>query len=187
MLRKSVPFLELAARWYVFFTLTAYGLGKLLGGQFYREGHLPPGLARKTIAEVSSFELAWTFMGHSTVYIAFVGLSQVVGAFLLLLERTKLFGIAILIPVLLNIIVFDLVFDVPVGALASASFYFALLLFVLFANREKLQRIIREMWHRLPPLENVTWTERLKFVGIVVLLIVVLRSIDQFMINHIGQ
>lgn len=102
----------------------------------------------------------------------------------MLFRQTKLFGIAILIPVLLNIVVFDVVFDVPVGALASASLYLSLLFFVLYANWYKVQRVLREMWYALPS-EKTLWRERLVFAGIVTLLIVVLRSIDQFMMNYI--
>lgn len=186
MFRKPILYLELAARWYVFLMLTIYGIGKLAGGQFYRKGFLPPRLAHTALADVSGFELAWTFMGYSSTYVAFVGLSQIVGAVLLLFRQTKLFGIAILIPVLLNIVVFDVVFDVPVGALASASLYLSLLFFVLYANGYKVQRVLREMWYALPS-EKTLWRERLVFAGIVTLLIVVLRSIDQFMMNYIGQ
>lgn len=186
MLRKPIVYLELAARWYVFLMLTIYGIGKLAGGQFYRKGFLPPHLARKALADVSGFELAWTFMGHSPKYVAFVGLSQIVGAVLLLHSRTKLFGVAILVPILLNIIVFDVVFDVPAGALVSGSLYLSLLFFVLYANWHKVHRILREMWYLLPN-EKAPQPEGLMLAGIIILLIVLLRGIEQAMMNHIGK
>ena len=102
--------IELAARWYVFWFLNVYGLGKILGGQFYRRGRLPEDVAKTFLGDANAFELAWTFMGYSFAYILFIGLAEVVGAWLLLWERTKRFGVAILLPVMVNIVVFDIIF-----------------------------------------------------------------------------
>lgn len=90
--------IELAARWYLFIFLNIYGLGKIAGGQFYRQGHLPPDVANTLLSEVAAFDLAWTFMGYSFAYILFIGLAEVFGAWLLLWERTKLLGVAVLFP-----------------------------------------------------------------------------------------
>src|SRR5262245_16943147 len=92
--------IELAARWYVFWFLNVYGLGKIAGGQFYRRGRLPEEVAKTLLGEANAFDLAWTFMGYSFAYILFIGLAEVVGAWLLLWERTKLLGVAVLLPVM---------------------------------------------------------------------------------------
>lgn len=42
------------------------------------------------IGLVPDFELAWTFMGRSFGYILFIGLAEIIGAFLLLFNKTKL-------------------------------------------------------------------------------------------------
>jgi hypothetical protein len=36
--------LEITCRLYVFFFLTAYGIGKVIGGQFYTAARMPDGL-----------------------------------------------------------------------------------------------------------------------------------------------
>ena len=117
--RKSsfVTVIELAARWYVFVFLNNYGLGKTAGGQFYRRGHLPADVANTALGQAGAFELAWTFMGYSFAYIVFIGLAEVAGAWLLLWEKTKLFGVAVLLPVMINILVFDIIFLDEYGAL----------------------------------------------------------------------
>ena len=102
MTSKILYYAELAARWYVFLLLTIYGSGKLLGGQFYRRGNLPEEIATLPLSEVAGFDLAWAFMGYSYAYILFIGISQLIGAILLLFERTKLVGTMILIPILVN-------------------------------------------------------------------------------------
>lgn len=129
--------LETAARWYVFAMMMVYGLGKILGWQFYHRGHLPAEVAGKQVADLSAFELAWTFFGYSYTYIIFIGLWQVMGATMLLWERSKLLGVAILIPILANIILVDAVYGVK-GAIMSAIFYFILLIFITLYNWPKV-------------------------------------------------
>jgi hypothetical protein len=91
------------------------------------------------LGEAEAFPLAWTFMGYSGAYIAFVGISQVIGALLLLHERTKLLGIAILVPILVNIVVFDLIFlNDGDAALANAVIYLLMLCAILYFNRGKI-------------------------------------------------
>jgi len=72
-LKKSKPHLELAARIYVWAMLYTYGSGKIVGGQFYRVGEIPELIAQTPLAEVGSYDLMWTFFGHSFPYIVFIG------------------------------------------------------------------------------------------------------------------
>lgn len=137
--------IELAARIHVAVFVSIYGLGKIVGGQFYRRGELPDAVALQTMADAPAFDLAWTFMGYSQAYIMFIGLSQIIGAFLLLFNRTKFIGIMMLMPILLNIIVFDIIFLPDYGALSSAILYFLLLLSVLFLNKEKIRTIFKKL------------------------------------------
>jgi hypothetical protein len=130
--------LDRVCRYYVCFFLLTYGMGKMLGGQFYRHGKLPDDVAALTLGEAGAFPLAWTFMGYSGAYIAFVGISQVIGALLLLHERTKLLGVAILIPILVNIVVFDIIFLNEAAALGNAVIYLMMLLAILYFNRTKV-------------------------------------------------
>ena len=126
--------IELAARWYVFIFLNIYGIGKIAGGQFYRRGHLPPEVAQLPLASVGPFELAWTFMGYSFAYILFIGLAEITGAWMPLWGRTKLLGVSLLLPVMVNIIVFDVIFLDTYGALASATINTVLLFVIVACN-----------------------------------------------------
>ena len=136
---------ERIARLYVCLMLNVYGWGKLLGGQFFRKGQLPDAVAHKTIEELSGFETAWTFFGYSPGYIWFIGLAQIAGALMLLHNRTKLFGVFLLLPILTNIIVVDLFYQVPRGAMMSAVYYLALLGWVLYFNRLQIVAALRQL------------------------------------------
>jgi hypothetical protein len=144
-MKNYKKYLELAARCHVFLMLNIYGLGKIAGGQFYKQGELPAEIAKQTLGEVNGFDLAWTFMGYSYAYILFIGLSQVIGAWLLLFDKTKLLGVIILTPILVNIIVFDAIFFETYGALASAMIYFSLLLLILFLNKKEIIAALKEL------------------------------------------
>ena len=177
---------DLAARWYVFIFLNLYGVGKIIGGQFYRRDHLPPDVAKTLLGEAGPFELAWTFMGYSFAYILFIGLAEVVGAWLLLWERTKLVGVAVLLPIMVNILVFDLIFLDKYGALASATIYTLLLLVILACNRERVKQCFRALLS-MGQGERVTLKERAKMALAAVVLMGVLFACDQGLVNLFGH
>jgi hypothetical protein len=173
---------ELAARWYVFVFLNVYGLGKIAGGQFYRRGHLPEDVAQTLLRDVDRFDLAWTFMGYSFAYILFVGLAEVIGAWLLLWDRTKLLGVAILLPVMVNIVVFDVIFLDKYGALASATIYTLLLLVILACNRERVGESIRALMAGGPKRTP----QRARLVVVALLIMGILFAFDQALVHLFG-
>lgn len=184
--RISWIVLEKAARWYVFLMLNIYGWGKMMGGQFYRKGHLPDEVAGQTLGEANAFDLAWTFMGYSFNYILFIGILQVTGAWLLLWERSKMIGALILLPILANIVVFDLLFMDKHGATASALLYFSLVLIILFINRRKLFDalvILTALDKTTGPGSRNAWLQ----VLFALLILSGLFGLDQFFVNLFGH
>lgn len=119
---------ELVLRQCVFAILKIYALSKIFGGQFYIKGKLPAEIASTALGEASSFSLAWTFMGHSYLYILFTGFTQLLGAWLFLWNKTKLIGVFLLIPILVNTRLFDVFFLDVYPALANANIVLFLLL-----------------------------------------------------------
>ncbi|MEO1261544.1 MAG: hypothetical protein AAFZ15_22255 [Bacteroidota bacterium] len=176
---------ELAARIYAFALLATYGSGKILGGQFYRAGKIPEEIARTPLGEVGSFDLAWTFFGHSEWYIYFIGGSQLVGAFLLLFEKTKLIGAAILIPILLNIIVVDYCFRISWGAMTSAIFYFLALCFVLYCNRIQITIAFKAITDF--KMTATPFRQRLIKIIVAVGIVAVIFTLEQLMLNFLGR
>ena len=138
---------EVALRQCVFIILNIYAISKIFGGQFYMKGKLPAEVADTTLGEASSFSLAWTFMGHSYYYILFVGITQLIGVWLLLWNKTKLLGVLILIPIMVNIIVFDIIFLDVYPALANAILVFIMLILIMFFNKEKIISVFQMLTH----------------------------------------
>jgi hypothetical protein len=178
--------IELAARWYVFWFLNVHGLGKILGGQFYRRGCLPEDVAKTLLGDANAFDLAWTFMGYSFAYILFIGLAEIVGAWLLLWERTKLFGVAILLPVMVNIVVFDIIFLDTHGATASATIYTLLLFVILFCNRESVVQALRAFVPQAQPT-HMPLKQKAKRAMLAVVLMGLLFAFDQMLVNLFGH
>lgn len=177
--------LEITCRLYVFFFLSAYGIGKLIGGQFYSSERIPDEIAQMPIALVPDFELAWVFMGRSYGYMLFIGLAEIIGALLLLFNKTKLIGTLILIPIMVNVIVFDIFFLDEYGALAAATLYLLMLLTILFINKEKMKQILMELIS--PEVQDKTSFKEKVLKYLIVLAIIILIFIgDQFMVNLIG-
>ncbi len=183
--RTATFYFELAARWYVFLLLNIYGWGKIFGGQFYRNGHLPAPLSAKTLQQLSGFELAWTFFGYSYSYVLIIGITQIAGAALLLWDKTKLIGIAVLLPVLVNIIVVDACFGIPRGALLSASIYLSLLIAVLFINRGKVKAALAILLASTKEISSL----KMRFVSMLVVLIMlaVFFLLEQLILNFAGR
>lgn len=178
--------LELASRWYVFVFLNVYGLGKIVGGQFYRRGRLPEEVANTMLGDAVAFDLAWTFMGYSWAYILFIGLAEVVGAWLLLWEKTKLLGVAILLPIMFNILVFDVIFLDKHGALASASIYTLLLLLILYLNKDSVVQAFRALTSGAAS-EGAPWGPRIKRGLAALFLMGLLFAFDQLLVNLFGH
>jgi len=97
-------------------TFTAYGVLKLLGGQFLYHGFV----IDSTTTDGPT--LVWAFYGYSPVYGRLIGLAEVIPGLLLLWARTRLVGALMILPVATNITVMDFCLHFP------AVKYFALLL-----------------------------------------------------------
>jgi len=177
--------LELCCRLYVFIFLNVYGWAKLFGGQFYTPDNMPNTVLQSTIAEVSNFDLAWSFMGRSFGYLLFIGLSEIIGAWLLLFNRTKLLGACILLVVLVNVIVFDIFFLDAYGALASAILYSLLLLTILWLNRSIIQKVFKTITAKTNILHEGTSKPLLLVLSL--LLMILLFGLDQFVVNLLGH
>jgi hypothetical protein len=177
---------ERASRYYVFIFLNVYGLGKIAGGQFYRKGSLPEAVAETTLAQASAFDITWTFMGYSYTYILFIGITQLLGAWMLLFERSKLIGTLILLPVMVNVVVFDSIFLDKKGALVNASIYLFMLLYILWFNKEKVISAVQSLTAKLevPKRSTKEVILRLAVVGGLMTLIFV---VDQFFVRMLGN
>lgn len=130
-------------RYVLAFTMLSYGLAKLVseGGQFR-----PPGVDQleKTWGDSSPMNVLWTFMGFSWYYTFFGGLGEVIGGALLVWRRTMVLGALVTFGVMLNVVMLNFCYDVPVK-LYSFHLCFAAV-FVLLPDAGRLANLL--VWNR---------------------------------------
>lgn len=176
---------EMVCRLYVFFFLSFYGLGKIMGAQFYTPDLIPSEIETMPIGLIPNFDLAWVFMGRSFGYMLFIGIAEVMGALMLLFNKTKLIGTLFLIPIMVNVIVFDIFFLDKYGALASAIIYLIMLLSILFLNKTKILKVIKTLIH-FDTSTKTTFKEKIVKFSYVLLIIAVVFVFNQLLVNWFG-
>lgn len=99
------------ARYFVVYTMLNYGFSKVFPGQFPTLGYYS---LEKTFGNKSPMGVLWTFMETSRAYTFFGGFMEVTGGLLLLFRRTKTLGALISMAVMMNVVILNFAYDVPV-------------------------------------------------------------------------
>lgn len=102
-----------------------YGAFKFLEGQFS-----PPGFItlEQTFGESTPMGLLWTFMGASVGYSYFIGLCELLACYLLLFRKTTPLGALVSIGVMLNIVLLNFCYDVPVKLFSSELLFISIII-----------------------------------------------------------
>lgn len=136
--KDRLEIFENAISWVVVMAMFVYGIAKLF--QFGDAAQIT-----KTVAELKGMELMWAFYGYSKSFAITIGIFEVVGGLLILIRRTRIIGCLFTSTILINVILQDIFFEIPLGALRAAILYQVLILIVLWLNREKLIRSIKTL------------------------------------------
>jgi len=103
-----------------------YGIAKVFEGQF----PLPyEGRLVQNYGDSSPMGLMWTFMGASPAYVIFAGIAETTGAVLVWFRRTTTLGALILGVVLVNVVMMNFCYDVPVKINSTHYLVMAVYLF----------------------------------------------------------
>ncbi|WP_405206289.1 hypothetical protein [Aquimarina sp. LLG6339-5] len=135
---------ERTLRYFVAFFVFVYGAAKPL--QFKNNNGFPD----KLVSELTGMELMWSFFGYTQVIPIIIGILQVIGALLLLSKRTKIIGILLLLPIMTNIVLFDIFYQVNTGATINAIVFLVILIILLFFERKKMIEIFKTMTLQTP-------------------------------------
>jgi uncharacterized membrane protein YphA (DoxX/SURF4 family) len=134
--RTLYAWLRLVLRFTLAMILLSYGFEKVFVLQFR-----PPDLSYLTVTygESSPMRLLWTFIGASVPYTIFSGSAEVVPGLLLLFRRTSTLGALLSAGVLLNVVLLNFCYDVPVKLFSSHLLLASL--FLLLPDARSLARI----------------------------------------------
>lgn len=117
------------------FDLSMFGWQKISGGfQFFT----PMAMLDEPFSTLSMEWLTWSYFGRSYPMIVAVAVFQIAGAYLLLFRRTRLIGIFILLPVLLNILLIDIFYSLHTWVAIHAFVLLSALVYLLLSEYHRL-------------------------------------------------
>ena len=108
---QLLDFIVLSLRWYLAYYMIDYGIDKMTGDQF---GHRSIEILNTPLKDVDKFNLAWQLFGMDKSFDIVVGITQIIGAILIAINRTALVGALLLLPILGQIFLIDVAFTTDV-------------------------------------------------------------------------
>jgi hypothetical protein len=112
-------------RFFVAFEMMRYGTAKVVGMQFYTRYYF----LDTRPADMTPMALAWTFFGRTYGYQAISGVVEITSAALLAFRRTAALGACVLLAAMVNIVLLNFFYDVPIKLFSSI--YLVMGLYVL--------------------------------------------------------
>ncbi|MFT3793184.1 hypothetical protein [Flavobacterium sp.] len=105
---------------------------------FHLQFYAPDGLLDKTISSLSGEMFTIAYFSYSYTFGLIIAAMQIVGSLLLLFRKARLLGIFVLFPVVSNIILIDVFYEVETGALIQAMVILAGLVYLMGIERKKI-------------------------------------------------
>jgi hypothetical protein len=173
--RKRYPQYLEWLRYISAYIILTYGTRKLIGGGQFAMGHT---LGNRPIESLSGFELTWFYYAYSHTYSNILGLTQIVAGVLLLSRKTALLGAAVLTPIMVNILLINIFFDIALGAEIVSAFVLGSMLLMLWQQREALLDAFWRNQHAEPVMGS--GSRRQKIAAVILVVLVVLAEVVLF-------
>ncbi|PWH85090.1 hypothetical protein [Brumimicrobium oceani] len=170
--QKIITVFQLVLAYYLALIMLKYGFDKIFKAQFY----LPePNTLFTPLGMLDKDILYWSTIGSSHSYNVFIGLLEVIPAFMLLFKKTRILGLFILSGVLLNVLFVNLGFDISVKLFSTFLLLITLILLVP-SLKNVIQFFVLNKMISLPYFtkENLINSKVIRFSikGIIVLFII---------------
>ncbi len=175
----TLAFWQGLIRYGVAFDLAEFGWAKICHLQLV----MPMSKLDLPYNSFSSSDLFWYFFSYSYTFGCIIAALQIAGAMLLLFHRTRLVGVFILLPVLANILLMDIFYQIGFGVVVHASIMMAGILYFLVIEFNRLKEFFFAATNRLPELHfsrYVKWIIRLSIIYIPLLLIAMHGRVDKY-------
>ncbi len=149
-------------RYWLALEISGYGFAKFFhlqfGENFVRND--------STVGSLSGFSLTWNYFGYSNVLNMVIGFIQVAGSVMLLFRKTTLLGVMMLLPVMVNIVLIDVLYNIPLGATLNAIYFTTGLLYLLFLHWDIIRVIItKQLLQPAAGAITLKWAARLLVIG----------------------
>ncbi|MGO4292089.1 hypothetical protein [Chitinophaga sp. RAB17] len=166
----TLAFWQGIIRYGVAYDLATFGWEKIFHSQFV----VPASKLDLPYSSFSSQDLFWYFFSYSYPLGCIIAASQIIGAALLLFHRTRLAAVFILLPILVNILLMDIFYQIGTSVVVHAAIMLSGCLYFLFIEFDRLKEIFFVAKDQLPRLhlpEYLKTALRLSIIYIPVLLI----------------
>lgn len=162
--------LHVLLRYSIALGLASYAVAKLYPVQF---PPLTPTALDTRVGELSPNGLLWAFMRYSPVYSTIAGAMELTVVVLLCFRRTATIGALLCVPVMLNVMLMNLCYNVVVKLYSTAIVVSALVLVLYDARRLFDALVLRRSvpaqpvrpWFRSRRLNQARWLVKLVLVG----------------------
>jgi len=176
---STLAFWQGLIRYGVAFDLAEFGWAKICHLQLV----MPLSKLDLPYNSFSPSDLFWTFFSHSYLLGCIIAALQIGGAMLLLFHRTRLVGVFILLPVLANILLMDIFYQIGYSVVVHASITMAGILYFLVIEFNRLKEFFFAKTNRLPELHFPRYVKlivRLSIIYIPLILIAMHGKVDQY-------
>ncbi len=119
------------------YSISVYGFAKILKTQFV----VSESIKDIPLGAQNGFALTWHYFGYSYAFAVIIGLTQLIGSALLLFNSTRLLGTFILLPVMINIVLINIFYEIALGAFLNSLIYTISLLFLMLLNYNELLKL----------------------------------------------
>jgi len=175
----TLAFWQGLIRYGVALDLAEFGWAKICHRQFV----MPMSKLDLPYNSFSPSDLFWTFFSHSYLFGCIIAALQIAGAMLLLFHRTRLVGVFILLPILANILLMDIFYQIGYSVVVHASIMMAGILYFLVMEFKRLKEFFFSATNQLPELhfsKYVKWIIRLSIIYVPLLLIATHDRVDKY-------
>jgi len=166
-------------RYGVAFDLAEFGWAKICHLQLV----MPMSKLELPYNSFSPSDLFWYFFSYSYVLGCIIAALQIAGAMLLLFHRTRLVGVFILLPVLSNILLMDIFYQIGFSVVIHASIMMAGILYFLLVEFNRLKKFFFAATNQLPEIhfsKYIKWIIRLSIIYIPFILIATHGKADKY-------
>ena len=161
-------------RYWLAASICTYGFAKILKAQFYQSISANDSL----VQSLSGFDLTWNYFGHSYALSVIIAIFQIGGSVLLLFRRTTLLGAVILLPVILNILLINLFYQIGALPFLYSILYTLGLVYLLVFRWKDIKVILFKPVYTFPAI-------RLGFVKVLLRIFVVVYPLG--LIYHLAN
>lgn len=126
------------------------------------------------VNELSPFRLMWAFYGYSITYPIIIGIFQLLSIILIITRKTRLFGCILGTIILSNIILQDIIYAVPKGALFNAIFLQLLIVIIIYFNKKEYFQKMKSLLsiENSPNYKHIEVKQKIKNLAISILIFI---------------